>query len=432
MKDPNKHLFKAAVIIILTVVLLVPSFYIGHLVEERKSRKNEIVQQIANSWSKAQNISSPFLIMNYTTQNGVTQKLFVNPDVNSSTTQVVADTKKRGIYKVPVYTAAHQSQTTFNPSMFEKVKANYATIDFSTTKIAIAITDAKGIMDTLTASINGQNVLLTVDESLSIDTQKILTGNIPPQTINETATLLANVNLKLRGTEKLSFLPLATQNNIKLTAPWQDPAFFGNTISDNKVINKNGFVTNWQINRFQTQVPAMSLILPKYKDAVIGVNFIQPVDAYTKTMRITKYALLLIALTFAFYFFIEAVKNTPIHPIQYGLVGLAIVLFFTLLLSISEYLGFDPAYVIAALATIVLISWYTKVVTFNKNAAFSIAAVLIGVYTFIYFIIQLEDTSLLIGSIGLFIILGLIMHMSRKVKWYQPKVTPSIQPNLNE
>ena len=151
-----------------------------------------------------------------------------------------------------------------------------------------------------------------------------------------------------------------------------------------------------------------------------GVSMVQPADQYAKTMRSVKYAILFIGLTFSLFFIVELMQQRPVHPVQYILVGLALVIFYTLLLSLSEFVLFDNAYFIAATSTILLITLYAKGHFASWKIAGLFALVLNMLYSFIFVLIRLEDTALLVGSIGLFVVLALVMYASRKVNWYHP------------
>ena len=148
-----------------------------------------------------------------------------------------------------------------------------------------------------------------------------------------------------------------------------------------------------------------------------GASLLVPVDSYDKTERSVKYALLCIILTFASFFLIETTHKKSVHPFQYGLVGLALILFYTLLLSISEYTGFNSAYFIASAATIGLIAWFVKSILQSGKATTILSVVLALVYSYIFSLLQLQDYSLLLGSIGLFISLAVVMYFSRKLQW---------------
>ena len=152
--------------------------------------------------------------------------------------------------------------------------------------------------------------------------------------------------------------------------------------------------------------------------SVLGADLLITVDSYDKTERSVKYALLCIILTFASFFLVETIYKRPMHFIQYGLAGLALVLFYTLLLSISEYLQFPVAYLVASSATVLLLSWYTQSIFKKAKTVIIFALLLSALYLFIYVLIQMEDNALLFGSIGLFVLLAVAMYLSRKIDWY--------------
>ncbi|GAH21121.1 unnamed protein product, partial [marine sediment metagenome] len=153
-------------------------------------------------------------------------------------------------------------------------------------------------------------------------------------------------------------------------------------------------------------------------NSAFGVKLLMPVDEYQKTMRSVKYAVMFISLTFMIFFFVEVINKKRIHPVQYILVGLALVIFFTLLLSLSEHINFNFAYLIASIATILLITAYSKTIFKSNFLTILMGSVLLILYGFMYTILQLQDYSLLLGSIGLFIVLAVAMYLSRKIDWY--------------
>ena len=157
-----------------------------------------------------------------------------------------------------------------------------------------------------------------------------------------------------------------------------------------------------------------------------------PVDNYQKSYRSIRYAILFIAFTFLVFFFIEVLNKVFIHPIQYILVGIALIVFYSLLLSISEHLKFNFAFIISAIATLLLVAGYVKAILKSNKLAILLTCILFLLYTFIFIIIQLQDFALLIGSIGIFIILGLVMYYSRKIDWYNLSLKETNDNNVVE
>jgi inner membrane protein len=163
-------------------------------------------------------------------------------------------------------------------------------------------------------------------------------------------------------------------------------------------------------------------------ESAFGINLLLPVDNYQKSYRAIRYAILFIGFTFMVFFFIEVLNRYFIHPVQYILVGIALVIFFILLISISEQLNFNSAYIISAIATLLLIAGYIKAILKSTKLTFLISGILLILYSFIFIIIQLQDLSLLIGSIGIFIVLGLVMYFSRKIDWDNIVITEKEVP----
>jgi inner membrane protein len=201
-----------------------------------------------------------------------------------------------------------------------------------------------------------------------------------------------------------------------MTGTWPDPSFIGIKIPEEPNKPDSGIDVKWKyLNRNNPMVWNDQFF--DLEPSAMGANLIIPVDGYDKTERSVKYALLCIILTFAAFFLIERIYKRNLHLIQYGLAGLALVLFYTLLLSISEYTGFNIAYLIAGVATIGLVTWFVGSIMKSSKLAIFISFVLTVVYGYIFTIIQLQDYSLLMGSIGLFVALGIIMYFSRKLQW---------------
>ena len=224
------------------------------------------------------------------------------------------------------------------------------------------------------------------------------------------------MKFSLNGSEQLLFATAARENKLQMQSSWPDPSFTGVKLPDTRELQDSGFVANWKyMNRSVPQVWDHTVY--DLSASSLGADLLIPVDSYDKTERSVKYALLCIILTFAAFFLIETFYRKPLHLIQYGLAGLALVLFYTLLLSISEYTGFNLAYAIAGVATISLVAWYMGSVMKSSKLALFISFVLAVVYGYIFIIIQLQDYALLMGSIGLFIALGIIMYFSRKLQW---------------
>jgi inner membrane protein len=201
-----------------------------------------------------------------------------------------------------------------------------------------------------------------------------------------------------------------------MQSTWTNPSFTGVKLPDSRTVGSSGFSSEWKyMNRSIPQ--AWKDGFNDLSASVVGTDLMITVDSYNKTERSVKYALLCIILTFSAFFLVERIYKRPLHLIHYGLAGAALVIFYSLLLSISEYLGYNLAYLIAGVATIALVTWFIGSVLRSWKLGFFIVFVLTVVYIYIFSIIQLQDFALLMGSVGLFIALAIIMYFSRKLQW---------------
>ncbi|MGB3469047.1 MAG: cell envelope integrity protein CreD, partial [Cyclobacteriaceae bacterium] len=229
--------------------------------------------------------------------------------------------------------------------------------------------------------------------------------------------------VNLNGSKNLSFLPLAGETKVKLTSTWDAPSFTGEFVPHNRKITNEGFSAEWGILSLNTSFPQQwNTEQYSLKESEFGVSLFQPVNLYQKTTRSAKYAILIIFLTFLTFFIIENLGKLQLHPIQYGMVGLGLIIFYTLLLSLSEYILFQWAYLISAAMIVLIIGGYSITVFNSIKRGGLVGAFTALLYLFIYIIIQSEDYSLLIGSFGLYIVLAAAMYFSRKINWYKYKV----------
>ena len=231
------------------------------------------------------------------------------------------------------------------------------------------------------------------------------------------------MSVELKGSQYLYFIPVGKTTDVTLSSNWQTPSFTGNYLPDERDISDSGFSANWNILHLNRNYP-QSWIGSKYDvdNSSFGTDMLLPVDNYKKSYRVARYAILFIVFTFMVFFFVEVLNKVFIHPIQYLLVGIALVVFYSLLLAFSEHMLFNIAYLLAALLILILVTGYTAAILKSKKIGGLIFGILVVLYTFIFTIIQLEDYALLIGSIGLFIILGIVMYLSRKIDWYELKI----------
>ena len=284
--------------------------------------------------------------------------------------------------------------------------------------VFFSVTDVRGLKEEVKLKWNHGDLELIPGKFSNDQFPNALSGMIPltQETIDSGGEF--TIHLRLNGSQNLMFVPVGKQTSVEMHSPWPDPSFTGSYLPDLRQGSDSGFNANWKVLYLNRNYPQQwNNKTYDLRNSAFGVTLLVPVDVYQKSMRSVKYAILCIVLTFTAFLLIELIYRKPIHALQYALVGFALCIFYTLLLSISEYLLFNTAYLISATATILLIAWYVKNVFKSGGMALFVGVLLAGMYGFIFVLIQSQDYALLMGSIGLFIALAMVMYFSRRVKW---------------
>ncbi len=424
----NNLSIKAGMIAFLTLLLLIPGGYIHNLINERSSRQVEVETEISDKWAHGQEVAGPFLIIPYRDRQVNTEgayitlmkKCYILPANLNISGVMQPEERHRSIFKTIVYQSDLTLHGDFEPLNFDELGINPEDMDFSKAQIFFEISDFKGIGEQLMLQWDGEvHELVVADMSNQNYSKKGLSTsiNLTPADLQEKHKF--SLSLKLKGSKTLSFIPLGKSTTANIKSEWETPSYFGNFLPEQKgKYGKNGFEAQWKIFYVNRDYPQLWKDHFSTSSSAFGVELLKSIDSYSKVKRSVKYELLFVALTFALFFLVEILQKKKIHLLQYILVGFALIMFFVLLLSISEYLGFNWAYLIAAIATISLVLFYTKNAFGKWSVGLTFGSVLSGLYAFIYVLIQLEDTALLVGSIGLFILLALIMYFTRKVDWH--------------
>ncbi|MDR1543333.1 MAG: cell envelope integrity protein CreD [Prevotellaceae bacterium] len=421
--------FKAITVVALTLLLLIPNAMIQGLISERQQRSRETINQINEKWSLAQTLCPPVLVVPYTTtvkekiddkMQIVTQshKLYIMPENAEITAQILPEERHLSIYKSIVYKSDMHISGNF--VAFNNLQIENSVLHFDKAYISLEISDLRGIMQEIDFTINGKKLLAKAGARGVIKGKSMIFA-LDETALNSALGFSFDCTLKLKGSNSIYFIPVAKNTKVSVSGNWTAPGFIGNFLPEYKIDEKaENFSAEWNILSFNRSIPEKwSDINHDIEQNSFGVDLVQTIDHYQQNMRSAKYALMFIALTFVVFFFIETITKRRIHPVQYLLVGIALILFYSLLLSISEQIGFALAYLIASAATISLIVIYAAEIFKLKKATFILATTLATLYTFLYVVLQLEDLALLIGSLGLFLILGIIMFISRKVQWYK-------------
>lgn len=421
-KNDNSALWKGVIVSILVLALLLPVSYIKMLVAERSERHEQVIQEISNQWAGEQMVSGPVLMIPYyeTTQKDgrtVTQKMnaYFIADKLSVNSNILPEVRKRSLYKVQLMKSELRLSGTFKSLQLAALGLSTDMMLWGEARLLVGLSDTKGLSKEVQLDWGTDKLVLQP----GVPENSLCTSGLSvPVKVNAEGSVDFNITMNVRSSRHLYFSLMAGTTDATLSSTWSSPSFTG--MPDTAEITAKGFRAHWSLSQASRAYPRQwKQSVPNLGNNTIGVSFANSDESYIKTDRVVKYAILFIALTFAVFFLIEVLQRIQIHPLQYGLVGIALCIFYTLLLSISEYTGFDTAYIIASLATILLIGMYVWSIFHKPAVALSFTVGLTALYAYIYFLIQLEEMSLIFGSIALFLVVAAIMFFTRKVNWYQ-------------
>jgi inner membrane protein len=425
---------KLAFIGILVLLLMIPSAMVNELINERAARQEQTIKEVTDQYSGSQLVQGPVLMIPYnekTTEKDehgkiinttAVQNLYILPNQLTYKGSLKSEVLYRGIYEVPVYNGTVRVSGNFTRADLGSLSLTADQLMPEKARVLFSISDLKGLKTNPQVKINdqiytaeptpGENVLGN-SLQVAVNLKGLTDGTIP-----------FDFTLDLKGSEEMSFLHTGKTTDVEVSGDWNSPSFDGRYLPDSRVIDDKGFSAKWRmlyINRpFPQQwVQDVTLLTndKKAPDAIFGVKLKLPVDQYQKTTRTSKYGILIILLTFISLFLTELIGKQKVHVFNYILIGAAMIIFYTLLLSFSEQIGYSLAYLVASVATIALIATFLGSLLKNRKAAVIFTFILTLFYAFIYVLIQLEDLSLLIGSIALFIIIAALMYSSRKINW---------------
>lgn len=419
------------VIFLLIVVLMIPTTLVKELIHEREYVQKNAINEVSSKWGNGQTITGPFISIPYDkyikqtntvdqTEKVVKMREWMHflPKSLDVVGSINPEKRNRGIYEVVVYESDMEIKGYFDPLDWKQFDIPEEDIHFEKATLNFGITDLKGIEQQINLNWNEQQVSFNSGTS----TTQIVTSGINasvPILSNDEDRYTFNTKINIKGSQHLYFLPIGEETDVRMTSNWTTPSFTGEYLPDSRTVDESGFKAQWNILHLNRNYPQSWLgNQHRIMNSAFGTDLLLPVDNYKKSYRVARYAILFLALTFMVFFFVEILNKVFIHPIQYLLVGLALIVFYTLLLSFSEHIQFDYAYILSAILTLSMITSYTAAILKSKKVGILIFSILLILYTFIFIIIQLEDYALLIGSIGLFIILGLVMYFSKDIDWY--------------
>lgn len=426
---------KLVIIIGLVVLLLVPIFMIQDLIDERSELQQQVQADIAQSSSGEQQVIGPFInaqfIETHIVEGKTTEQiktLLLLPESLKINSELSSFEKYRGIYKALLYRSENHFEGQFNTEPLKQLIGK----NIKSVSMVMAIKDIRGIGQGSTMRINNQDYALQPGTRLAQLPQGV-NIELDYNALLEQQTLDYQIDLNLQGMRKLAIAPVGKETSLNMQADWPHPSFVGDYLPIESSISEQGFTASWQTNYFATNLKELfqhcvfQNQCSQFKQRSMGVNLVDGVNHYLKSYRASNYAILVVILVFASFFLLEVLRSEPIHPVQYGFVGLALAIFYLLLISLGEHLGFNLAYLLSALSSSILLSIYVAGMLKNSKHGGLFLLGLLFLYSLLYGLLSAEDYALLMGSLLVFIVLSLLMLLTRTVNWYQSKSQPEGQ-----
>lgn len=434
---------KLALIGAILIGLLIPIFLLKGLVYERQARGQEVVEDIARASSRDQHLLGPLLLVTgeetlqherrlreggqgeelRVEERRVKTQYLIAPETLTIDNRLSTHERRRGLFGALVYVDEMALSARYTLPKPPPIEGERVAHRWLSAAVVLGVGDARGIQR-ITATVDGTEQRVEPGSLLGFVNEGVHVP-VSPQTWRADGSLELALDAQLLGTQSLQWSPLAGEAVVTLVADWPHPSFQGQRLPDEPTAgDEDGFKARWSLSRLSNQsLQALARCEPQVRycegleAAVFGVRLMDPVNRYVKTDRAMKYALLLLVLVFGAVFFTEALREVEVHPLQYGLAGAALAIFFLLLLSLSEHIGFGPAYLLAATACSSLLAAYMGPALGSSRRGLAFGALVAALYGFLYGLLQSEDYALLLGSLLLFALLAGVMLATRRLDW---------------
>ena len=420
-------LARATVLGLLTLGLLIPLNMIGGVIADRRAFEIEATKSVTEAWGGAQTFAGPMIVLPYRRPADTREParlLTLLPEKLSIDGRLQPEQRRRGLFAVNVYTATLDVVAEFQTAAVRELVRDGRQVDWPGARLEIGVSDARSI-DGATVDVNGQRLDWAPGSGGVLSSLKAAIGS---NALADRETIAVRFRITLAGSGMLALVPLGRRTEATMASPWPSPSFGGRYLPLTQTVDKDGFQAKWSISHLGRRYgqlwdsgnshddPSPGTVV----DSAFGVTLITPIDAYRETDRAIKYAVMFIGLSFAACLLFEMATGTHPHVTQYGLIGLSLCVFYLLLLSISEQIGFAPAYLASASAVVAQATIYNWALQRRLRPALAFGATLTGLYAGLYGLLQLEDVALLAGSLLLFAVLSIAMWLTRNLHRSQP------------
>lgn len=432
------------VMCLLFLGLMVPLALTADVIRDRTQRRQEVVDDISRIWGQPQTLVGPMLTVPYryvtrdehgdAVPREVTRTghLVLLPEQLDVQGRLDPEVRQRGPFEAVVYTSHLGLRGRFGVPDTSVAGRPDATFLWDDATLTVGLSDARGIAGSLRVTWNGADLPASpgVGET-GLAEQGLQVRRVPASASAPTSFA---ITLDLRGTRRLAIVPVGNETTLRLGSAWPHPGFSGGQLPVSHRIGHEGFEARWHTGWLARGFPAAwahgrtdaAGWRAQVAGSAIAVDLVQPVDVYQQAERAVKYGVLFIVLTLAVAFVREVTSGRPVHPVQYLFVGFGLCLFYLLLVSLAEHVRFEVAYLIASSAIVALLSWYWAGVLRGWRQGTAMAVALTALYGYLYLLLRLEDFALLAGTTGLFVMLALVMALTRRVDWFALRMPPRV------
>jgi inner membrane protein len=426
---------KLIVVCALALFMGIPALFVDSLVDERTQREADVVREISGHVGGEQSFLGPTLLIPYTIPAATAAEFarhgtyLVFPAQASAVVKTATEERRRSLFKVPVFKADLKLDANFDLAGVPAALPPGATLDWDRAEIVVGVSDARGAQADATLTADGKTSTLApanVAPDISI-------GSDPNQRVKLTlfgagaaglakpdAKFDVSSSLRFSGAQRIAVLAYGKTTHVAMQGDWLSPGFDGGFLPANRTLNGNGFSADWTVPFIARGVRAegTSESITGLDATALGVSFVEVADPYQSVTRSLKYALLFLGLVFLAYFIFEVSTGKRVHPAQYVLVGVAQIIFYLLLLSLAERVGFDWAFLLGGAATVTLLAANAGWIFSSRTQGLRALGVFAALYALIYMLLRLEDNALLVGAIASFAAVAVAMYFTRSIDWY--------------
>ena len=441
---------KIIFLFVLTILLWIPLILIGNLINDRGKLYKQTITNIGNEWGKSQKIIAPVITISYTDTSinnkdsvsnasntkavavvPVERKFVILPEELNATIEMKDEVRQRGIYNATVYNANVKLKGYFSAKILKEDRKVLGCI-------SIGLTDTKALIKINKFKIGDMDLEAMSGTMAAPLITNGISGQLGPEhnnTMNK-EKIPFEIDIDFRGSRDISILPLGKKNHFEIKSNWKSPSFSG-VLPTERTIDENGFSAKWEVSNLIRNYPQIiDVNEDKYSDfydnnsdgygdyysdgnTVVKVALFDSVTSYTQIYRACNYGILFIGMSLVVVFIFEVVSKKAAHYVQYGVVGFSLVIFYLLLLSLSEHIGFEWSYLISSLAIVIPNSMYITSMTSNKKFGIGMFIFLSGIYAILFSILRMEQYALLTGSLLILVVLYAVMYLTKKADVFQ-------------